>query len=69
MTVEEIGTLVGQRRKLFTLTQDDLAKMAGISANSVRKIERGQTNPTVETLLKLGEVLGFRIELTIPHTI
>jgi len=64
-----MGTLIAQRRKLFTLTQDDLAEMAGISANSVRKIERGQTNPTVEILLKLGQVLGFRIELTIPHTI
>ncbi|MFK8165236.1 MAG: helix-turn-helix domain-containing protein [Lewinella sp.] len=69
MTTKEMGTLIAQRRKLFTLTQDDLAEMAGISANSVRKIERGQTNPTVEILLKLGQVLGFRIELTILHTI
>lgn len=69
MTIEEIGTLVSQRRKLFTLTQDDLAEMASVSSNTVRKIERGQTNPTVEILLKLGDVLGFRMELTVPHSI
>lgn len=69
MTILDIGILVSQRRKLFKLTQEDLAEMANISPTSVRKIERGQTNPTVEILLKLGEVLGFRIELTIPHTL
>jgi transcriptional regulator with XRE-family HTH domain len=69
MSIQEIGALVRERRNLFRLTQLDLAEMTGVSHNTIRKIERGQTNPTVEVLSKLGEVLGFQIELTIPHTI
>lgn len=69
MSIETIGTLVSERRKLFGLTQDDLAEMADISPNTVRKVERGQANPTVETLLSLGRILGFQLELTIPHTL
>ncbi len=69
MTAKEIGDLVTERRKLFGLTQDDLAEMADVSPNTVRKVERGKANPTVETLLSLGSILGFQLELKIPHTI
>ncbi len=43
--------------------------MADVSHNTIRKIELGRANPTVGVLSKLGKVLGFRLELNIPHTI
>lgn len=69
MSIDEIGQLVRGRRKQFHLTQLDLSEMADISHNTIRKIERGETNPTVDVLSKLGNVLGFPVELVIPHTI
>lgn len=69
MTAKEIGVLVAERRRLFGLTQNDLAEMAEVSPNTVRKVELGQANPTLDTLLNLGKILGFRLELKIPHTV
>jgi len=69
MSIKEIGALVRERRKLFQLTQQDLSEMTEVSHNTIRKIERGKANPTIEVLLKLGRVLGFQVDLKIPHTI
>ena len=68
MSIDEIGQLIKTRRKLFRLTQLDLAEMTGVSHNTIRKIERGKANPTIEVLSKLGTVLGYQIDLNIPHT-
>jgi DNA-binding helix-turn-helix protein len=43
------------------ITQPDLADIAGISINTLYKIERGQANPTIEVLGKILDVLGLEI--------
>ena len=59
----EIGRAVRDRRKALRLTQRELGDYADLSVNSLYQIERGQANPTLETLLKLTEALGLRLEL------
>lgn len=56
-----LGEQIRHRRKELMITQPDLADIAGISVNTLYKIERGQANPTIEVLIKILEVLGLEI--------
>lgn len=44
-------------RKRLNLTQEQLAKKANVSLITVRRYEKGSTNPTMETLEKIAEAL------------
>ena len=54
-----IGEQIRLRRKELMITQPNLADIAGISINTLYKIERGQANPTIEVLGKILDVLGL----------
>lgn len=54
---EEIRT----RRKLLSISQADLAEMSELSPATIKNIERGQGNPSFETVGKLFDVLGMEI--------
>ncbi|MEL6656968.1 MAG: helix-turn-helix domain-containing protein [Bacteroidota bacterium] len=65
MLVQQIGSVIKARRKALGLTQPHLAELAEISTNTLYKIERGQTNPTLEILEKIFEVLGLELSVTV----
>jgi len=65
MQLIEIGQTIKERRKNLKITQPDLAEMAGISLNTVYKIERGKANPTINVLNKLASVLGLELKLEV----
>lgn len=65
LLIEAIGKQIKERRDSLRITQVDLAEMAEISPNTLYKIERGQTNPSLDVLLKITNVLGFEIKLMI----
>lgn len=65
MLVQEIGEKIKERRNTLGITQPDLAEMAGISKNTLYKIETGQANPTVNVLNKIAHILGMELSLTI----
>lgn len=58
-----IGEQIRLRRKELMITQPDLADIAGLSVNTLYKIERGQANPTIEMLAKILDVLGLEISV------
>lgn len=60
-----IGEQIRFRRKELMITQPNLADIAGISVNTLYKIERGQANPTIEVLGKILDVLGLEITVGI----
>ena len=62
---ESIGELIQRRRKSRKITQEDLAEIAGISARTLRDIEKGTANPELETLLKIFEVLGLGMKVEV----
>lgn len=45
------------RARRFRLTQDRLAAAAGLSANHVGALERGEADPSYTTLLKLSRAV------------
>lgn len=51
------------------LSQVDLAEMAGVSLATVKDIERGKGNPSIQTVEKILEVLGLEMEFRIRQTV
>lgn len=60
---------IKQRRLLLEITQQDLADFSGVGLRTIRQIEAGKGNPSVETLSKILDVLGMEMELTIKKPI
>ena len=65
MSIHELGKQIKARRNVLRITQPDLSEMAGISINTLYKIERGQANPTIKVLYKIADILGMEIKLEI----
>jgi y4mF family transcriptional regulator len=65
MGIKELGRTLKQRRKDLGITQPHLAEIAGISKNTLYKLERGESNPSWEIVLKLMDVLGLSLQLEV----
>lgn len=52
-----LGKRVRDRRKAAKLTQEELAERAGLSANYVGEIERGERNPSALALIQIARGL------------
>lgn len=48
---------------MLRVTQPQVAELAEVSVNTLYKIERGQANPTLETLNKIADILGLEVAL------
>ncbi len=68
MLVSQIGSVIRLRRKSLKITQPHLAGLAGISTNTLYKLERGQGNPSLEVLEKVVSVLGMEVTLNVKKT-
>ena len=60
-----IGESIKARRKTLRVTQPQLADLARVSVNTLYKIERGQANPTLDTLEKIANILGMEVCLQV----
>ncbi|RLQ22009.1 helix-turn-helix domain-containing protein [Seongchinamella sediminis] len=55
-----IAEATRRMRKIVGMNQKDYAKkVAGVSPRILMNIERGQGNPTIETLNKIGRPFGY----------
>ncbi|PZU06538.1 helix-turn-helix transcriptional regulator [Sphingomonas sp.] len=63
------GRCLKHKRKDAGLTRADLSRRAGISASYLASIERGSANPTLDTMVKLADVVGSGVaEMLSPGT-
>jgi len=62
MNLIEFGKIIRQRRKLFKITQKDLAGISGVTLRKLIDIENGIANPTIKTIIKITEALGISLE-------
>jgi transcriptional regulator with XRE-family HTH domain len=58
LTAVRIGRGVREQRVKRFMTQEQLARTAGISLRQVVRIERNEVEPRFSTILKLAEALG-----------
>lgn len=64
--IEELSALVTiiiKRRNELGLSQRALAEQCGIPQSSVARIESFKTMPKVDTLLKIMQPLGLRLQI------
>jgi transcriptional regulator with XRE-family HTH domain len=58
LIVLQIGYKVRETRKRKLLTQEQLAKKAGVGVNTIIRIERNQVEPHGRTIRKLAAALS-----------
>ena len=63
-----IGQQIRERRKDLKINQAKLAQLSGIGLNSLSRLESGKSNPTLESLQKIADVLGFELKFVIKGT-
>lgn len=64
-----IAEVIKNRRKTLSISQLDLAEMAGIGLATIKDIERGKGNPSMATVSKIMEVLGMEIIFKVHKTV
>lgn len=69
MLAKKLGEAIKNRRKELNITQPHLAELAKVSTNTLYKLERGQSNPSLDVLNKLAEVLGMELILGVKSSI
>ena len=60
------GQLIREARRRAGLSQEELARRAGVQQPAIARWERGRTEPSLATLLRLAEECGLvvRVMLT-----
>ncbi len=64
-----IGNTIKERRALLGISQQDLADYSGVGISTVKDIERGVSNPSMETLRKVLDVVGMEMVLQVKQTV
>lgn len=52
-------------RQIAGMTQKEFAKMLGVGYRTIVDIERGESNPRVNTLNKIGRAFGFEVKYSL----
>ncbi len=65
----DIGKTIKERRALLGISQQDLSDYAGVGISTVKDLERGVGNPSIDTLRKILDVVGLEIILQVKQTV
>lgn len=68
MHLNKIVETLKKRRIRLQVNQETLALLTGVSLRTIKQLEAGKGNPTLETIQKLADVLGLELQLTIKNT-
>ena len=64
-----IGATIKERRALLGISQQDLSDYSGVGISTIKDLQRGIGNPSVETLRKILDVVGLEMVLQVKHTV
>ncbi|MDP3313761.1 helix-turn-helix domain-containing protein [Lutibacter sp.] len=65
MHFNEIIHTIKERREMMQVTQETLAELSGVGLRTLKQLESGKGNPTLQTLHKLTDVLGMEVCLQV----
>ena len=60
----DLCKMIINERKEQNITQKQLAEKTGLSQSNISNIEKGSTHPTIETLIKIADALGKRLNIS-----
>lgn len=63
MDFSNISLAIKTRRKELRITRPTLAEIARVSRNTLYQLENGLSNPSLEVLMKVADVLGLELKL------
>lgn len=63
--MEKLGNTIKERRKALSITQRELAALAGVGINTLTKIERGEANPSLRIIMNILNTLGLEMDIRI----
>lgn len=61
----DAAVAVSHAREQAHLTQGQLAERSGLSRNTIIRIERGTTSPSMKTLGRIARAMGKQVHLSI----
>ena len=62
-----IGQTIRHIREMKRMTQEELALKADMDRSQHIKIEKGERNPTLATLERIANALGYTVTLSVPQ--
>lgn len=65
MHQNQLIIILKERRDELKITQNQLAEMANVGLRTLKAIEGGNANPTLDTMNKLLDVLGLELMIDI----
>lgn len=65
----DIGTVIKERRALLEISQQNLSDYSGVGISTVKDLERGVGNPSLQTLQKILDVVGMEMVLQVKQTV
>jgi transcriptional regulator with XRE-family HTH domain len=63
---KRLGKKIRSLRKLRRFTQEELGEKAGISYKFIGEIERGEVNPSLNSLIKIANALSVNVKDLFP---
>ena len=63
MEKQKILKLIKNRHKTLKLTQEDMAGRLGVESSQYGRYELGKNEMSLDKLLKIGEILGLKIDV------
>lgn len=58
---DEVVRLLSEERKRSQISGNSLAAMTGLSQSLISSLEKGPWNPTLDTLLRIGDALQLDV--------
>jgi|TARA_R100000455_G_C6184471_1_gene61008 transcriptional regulator with XRE-family HTH domain len=65
--LERFGACLRRQRTSKKITQETLAELSDLNVRTIQKIEAGQTNILITTMLRLRNAIGCEFDDLFPH--
>lgn len=62
MAFKYLGKRIREERTKYRLTQEQLAEVAEVNESYIGQVERGEKNPSLETLVSIAKSLGVTVD-------
>ena len=60
---DEIIQALIEARRASGMTQKELSELTGIAQGDISKLEKGNANPSLRTLIRLAEGMGMQLKV------